>query len=341
MGAYTIQTCKMKLIAFLASTVLSTDVVDGGAGTPCPSDCWNWDAANEKCLIKDNNVCFDLTCGYDKITIKFDSKLFAVEDNAVTPFTTDATYSWNADDSRWVVECNLGECSMGAANEDFESKNHLVFTIPLAKQMNSMTLSNNEVFINPVTASLDFKCRYLADIDLTSDAFTVKGATATGETTESGALDAGFSLAMYTDAAQSIVADGTNIFVGYPVYADVAWSIATLNNVVKYYINGCSVINTDTNAAVDLIKNTCYSSSLGARQLQADKVVQSSSKFTFIAFTIGAGDASQMETLVSCGIKLCLVSDTACMDSVVSTDNSCPADAADAPYAYKALTYVA
>ena len=214
---------------------------------------------------------------------------------------------------------------------------HLVFTIPLAKQMNSMTLNNNEVFVNPVTTSLDFKCRYLADIDLTSDQFTVKGATATGQPTRSGQLDAGFSLTIYTDAAQTIVADGSNIFVGYPVYADVAWNVATLNNVVKYFINGCTVTNVGSNAAVDLIKDTCYSSSLGARQLQAEKVVQSSSKFTFFAFMIGEGDASKMETLVSCGIKLCLVDDSGCIGSVASIDSDCPADAA---HAYKADTYV-
>ena len=47
--------------------------------------------------------------------------------------------------------------------------------------MNSITLSDKQVFINPVTASLAFKCRYLADINWASEQFAVKGAAAAGE----------------------------------------------------------------------------------------------------------------------------------------------------------------
>lgn len=58
---------------------------------------------------------------------------------------------------------------------------------------------------------------------------------------------------------------------------------------------------------VKLDKNTCYSSVLGAAQMQSAKIVSAESNFQFTAFTFGNAPGSySMETKVMCDIKLCL-----------------------------------
>jgi len=325
----------MKLITYLlGASAVKANVVAGGEGTPCPSDCWDWNATEQKCIIKEDATCFSLTCNHDSMKVNFASKLFAIEDTDASTVLDGPTATFDNDNMEWGIDCLLGECEMAAATEEVDSKNHLVFSFDVGKKMEKIVMSGNDVFIDPVSAALTFKCRYLAEVDLTSDQFTVKGATATGETIQDGTLDDGFGLVMYTDATYETVTNNENVFVGYPVYGKVDWSVTTAQAAVNFYIMSCNVQNAD--AEIAIVSDTCYSTTLGARQMQEDKLVGASSAFSFTAFTIGQGDQYAMLTTVACSIRLCLVADTDCQANIVTEDADCPTDAA---YGYQAVTF--
>ena len=97
----------------------------GGPGTPCPSDCWQFDAETGECSLPDNSDCFELTCGYDKIDLNFESRLFNVGDqdvegsgSTVEPFGADNAPEFSTDAGKWVMNCTLGECGMDAVEDN-------------------------------------------------------------------------------------------------------------------------------------------------------------------------------------------------------------------------------
>jgi len=65
--------------------------------------------------------------------------------------------------------------------------------------------------------------------------------------------------------------DPLNVFIGYPLYAEVAWSVATAQTAVNFYIKTCTLKTTIGGSArwVDLIADTCYATNLGVKQEQA------------------------------------------------------------------------
>ena len=61
----------------------------GGAGTPCPSDCWIWDSDSKACKVNPCNDCFTLTCGHDAMDLVFKSKLFNIDGTDPAVFATE------------------------------------------------------------------------------------------------------------------------------------------------------------------------------------------------------------------------------------------------------------
>ena len=93
-------------------------MIPGGPGTPCPSDCWDFDKTTGACSVKAGTTgCFELTCSHDKIRLVFQSKMYNVKDtdaNSIFGTTDLPTFS---DPEGWVKECKLGECGMTAKAE--------------------------------------------------------------------------------------------------------------------------------------------------------------------------------------------------------------------------------
>ena len=123
-----------------------------------------------------------------------------------------------------------------------------------------------------------YQCSYPSTIDVaTNTKFTVKGATASGETIKTGNLASGFGLKLYVDEGQTKEATIENVIIGYPLYGDMTWSVTSVQSVVNFFIHQCELV--DVNAkSVKFIRNNCYSSALGAANKQSEKLVAASSK---------------------------------------------------------------
>ena len=68
-----------------------------------------------------------------------------------------------------------------------------------------------------------------------------------------------------------------NVIIGYPLYGDMTWSVTSVQSVVNFYIHQCELVDSNANS-VKFIRNNCYSSALGAANLQSDKLVGPSSQ---------------------------------------------------------------
>ena len=118
--------------------------------------------------------------------------------------------------------------------------------------MESLELSGENLYFDPVDAEVTFTCTYDASYTLSSNDFKVHGADAEGEITVNGDLSDGFDLSMYVDEAMSVPADDANVYVGYPVFAKVSWEVTSAQDMVNFYVNDCSVVHNDR--AIGVVK---------------------------------------------------------------------------------------
>merc|ERR1712110_520533 len=200
---------------------------------------------------------------------------------------------------------------------------NLIFSFSVGKGGGGIQLEDNHVQVAPSTSAVTFKCSYAASIDVTTEEkFSVKGATATGETTKTGELAEGFGLKLYVDEEQNTEANGENVIIGYPLYGDMTWSVSSVHNMVNFYVNECNLENEDAKQ-VKFIRQNCYATALGAENLQEEKLVGASSKFKFIAFIIGQDVLKMENAQVKCNAKLCLVDDEDCAKNIHVKDDEC------------------
>lgn len=326
----------MKIIAGLLFA-LGHAAVDGGEGTPCPSDCWEWDSSLEECVLKTSNVCFLMNCPADKMELRFDGKLFGLGDNEADPFGT-AGPQWDSTANRYSIDCDLGACNQVVTMDDVN--NRLVFTYELSVDMEHIvvgdTSDEQNVYLAPVPSAIKFKCEYPTSVNVESDSFKVRGATATGEASKVGDLSSSFELNLYKDASFTTAVDASNLFIGEVAYARMAWTVTTAQATVNFYINECSVEQDGTGKKVSIIKDNCYSEALGTSQLQADKINDLESAFKFTSFTLGNAATIEMTAKMVCNVKMCLKSQTTCNLALSKSDTDCPATPG---YQYAANTY--
>lgn len=316
----------------------------GGPGTPCPSECWAFDTVNNACVLPSESDCFTLTCAHDRMSLEFQSRLFNVENQEGSgdePFGS-GDHEPSFANNVWTMDCPLGDCGMTAESVDGD----IVFSVQVNSAAEALSLESNLVKIAPSESAITFKCSYAASVDVqTAESFTVKGATATGATTKTGDLGDGFELKLYVDEDQNTEADETNVIIGYPLYGEVSWSVSSVHSLVNFFVDECSLVDED-DKEVKFIRGNCYSSALGAEQLQEDKFVADSSKFKFTAFIIGE-DVLQMENaMIKCTTKICLVGPDGedCTDGINTSDQDCATDDGNgnslAGYGYVAQSYV-
>lgn len=203
--------------------------------------------------------------------------------------------------------------------------------------MDTLTLQNNDIFVTPVASSMKFNCAYPDSIQVSSDGLTISGAAASGQAIKTGNLKSGFSLDLYTDPAQTIPTGSTNVYIGQPVYGDMTWSVTTAQTMINFYLDDCDLV--DSGAVIKFVRDNCYSRTLGATQRQEAKIVSSTSKFSFIAFTVGTGDRYEMHSTITCKVRLCIATDSACAAALSQTDDDCDGESDAVAYQYKAVTW--
>jgi len=81
--AYPYTILAVSVSVFFTMSLMLTQIISGGVGNPCPSDCWTWDQDIGHCQLKTPATadCFTITCNFDNIDLEFSSKLFHVDDN--------------------------------------------------------------------------------------------------------------------------------------------------------------------------------------------------------------------------------------------------------------------
>lgn len=214
--------------------------------------------------------------------------------------------------------------------------------------MHKIQLGGNNIWVSPVGSTMQFRCAYPASFDISTDSFTVKTAEVNGNTVKFGDLKKGFSLDLYTDKEQQTSSDSGNIYIGAPVYAEMTWSVTTTQQLVNFYIDECHITDScddcdiiDSSYSVNMIRDNCYAMALGVQPLgmtnAADKMVQASSKFSFISFTIGDVPRLEMKSAIICKVKLCVLTDTECTGALSQTDDDCDGKS-EVEYQYKAFS---
>lgn len=318
--------------------------IDGGVGTPCPSDCWEWDATKGECILKSPNTCFTLTCSATEMTLTFQSSLFDVEDDAQDFPFGNSTHSptFVNGTSQWAKTCPLGDCGHVVTATAINGTNEMHFAYTVATDMSKITVATNstnattlDVWTAPVNSQITFTCSYPSVVDVESANFTVKGATATGQASTIGDLSGGFKLGIYVDQNYTTLANVSNLFIGQPAYGEVEWTVSTASAAVDYVVNECKVVHTDANSdthEVAVISSQCFSSALGAEAISSTRRNDSRFNFKFTSFTVGGSNTIEMQAKMVCSLTVCLKSDA----NACKAPTSCPTTLG---YAYQQGTY--
>ena len=216
---------------------------------------------------------------------------------------------------------------------------NLIFSFSVGKAGGALSLDGNSVQIAPAASSVKYQCSYPSTINVATDnKFTVKGATASGETIKTGNLATGFGLKLYVDENQTKEATIQNVIIGYPLYGDMTWSVTSVQSVVNYFIHQCELVDAN-GKSVKFIRNNCYSSALGAANKQHEKLVAASSKFVVVAFIIGDNLQKMENAVIKCAAKLCLKTDATCIKQIKTKTTEC--DTTDGAMSLAAYKYIA
>lgn len=97
--------------------------------TPCPStECWYWNSETGKCMIRtdiDVKSCYSIVCLHDKMSVKFSSALYGIDDNNSEVFgwnnwqiSDGCLPIWTGTEYAWTHE--LGDCDMQVGNKQVD-----------------------------------------------------------------------------------------------------------------------------------------------------------------------------------------------------------------------------
>ena len=306
----------------------------------CPT-CWEM-GSDGKCIAKKGaHACFKLTCDYGKMELDFSSDLFGVSDFASPyPFTQTAL-GLRFSNGRWRSSCALGGCGMKCQSRTIDGEEFIVFGMQVSvDRAQPITIGNFGVFMQkPVSASIQFECAYKQKVTLNTadsgDGFTVVGnPDHYGSSVGFGAMEPGFSMQVFVDAAMTTPVSMTSVFVGAPIYTQITWNVPVVTNVAGFFVNS-AYVTLPNGQRITLIADNCYSTTFGVVQLQPTKLVTDSASFKFTSFVVGARQDS-MRFRLTAEIMLCSLSETKCQMHINNHDMQCPHTAA---YNYRALTY--
>jgi len=321
----------------------------------CPSStCWTWDDTNNVCVLADGATCgYAIACAPEGMTITFPHALFGSDDssdfenptgtndNTCDPvFTSGNGWSWSK---------ALGTCGQTIVRESDSIKIRKVLNLGASADpgLSVTDTAGNAASIFVSTdggnVQVTFTCVFDAQLSVTSEDLTVNPLVAVEGTAVESLGNWGDSLQLkyyQTNAFQNeLDANGRSVFIGATMFVQSEWSVTTMGGILEYYIDTCTVTDKSTNIAVEIVKTTCYSATVGAEPLGAaaandatGKIVQQFSQFQYTSFSFDTSASDDQE--LSCLVKFCVIDPSSgnsdCTDIVPrdgSGSNTCPTTA--------------
>ena len=319
---------------------------------PCPSaECWELDVSTGVCtpLPVETSKCYDLTCTYNSMDVKFKSAMFGA--HFVFSMTDDLVLNQQEQEKAnsrrdsyigdlfntnfpgiapvydtateiWSFSCPLGDCGMTANQITDNDSDLIAFVFDIRKDPTTTDLGHALILAGDVAYKMTFECRYLTAISVNQDV-TVHGTDLHSTITHSHSLSDGFKMKIFQDA-QFVSPINTNIFIGAMLYVEVTWSLETVTSLVQYYVDYCTV---DTaNNSIPLVDSNCFSETLHAQLISPDHLNSNQVRFSFKSFTVRSSVLGSKST-IRCGIKLCVLNPMSCQ---INTDTAnCPTTSGD------------
>ena len=168
--------------------------------------------------------------------------------------------------------------------------------------------------------TVQFQCRYRADVTTDTEPFSVHMAVADQKAFSDGSFKNGFSITLFQDASWSTAVDEhTKVYIGSTLFVQTEWSVTSLKSKIHFYVQSCTV-NQGT-YAVEIIKNNCYSTAVEASLAQSQHVVHNRARFTYKTFSIGQTMSTSEK--ITCTLRLCVLGN---LNSCVlnTQDDQCP-----------------
>lgn len=222
----------------------------------------------------------------------------------------------------YSLECTHGSCNMASTI----AANKLVLSIDMAQDGNDRVRSiakDNEMTINGVTietsphgVSVTFSCSYDTSVSVDSAAFSVHDVAIHGDTTGTGDLKGGFSMA-FTNAASS-----GKFILGGVQGVHITWSVKL--NGVTFFIDSCDVV--DGTASLAIAKGACYSDTLKTTRLNQKAGVTDKASLEYKTFQLKGSNGTNLK--VKCTVQVCN-SAASC-----AKPTTCPSGTADKAYSY-------
>ena len=160
-------------------------------------------------------------------------------------------------------------------------------------------------------ATVSFQCRYLPEVEVESNKFTVKPGTATSSTTGYGSLANSFSLELFEDKQYSNpITTSTMIYIGSKIYVAAKFAIKTLMGDVDFFVESCSVETVDSQAVqVAVVMGNCYSTSLGAtiENINGKHKQAITAKLSYASFSTGADAMAITQQKLACKLRICIL----------------------------------
>ena len=285
--------------------------------------------------------CFDLKCNFANMHLTYNPDMFMIDGSNLgnNPTNTDDKQSV-LKDGKFELDCALGKCGMALESKkvkvDGQEGDYLIFSYTLMHKYPGKKFQGMDIYMtNPINIEVKFECAYKESIKVESEEFSVHAVDAKGKLMSFGSLDAGFSLKLFQDEAMSkSVVNAADVYIGSRVYAQVTWNVDTLSAMADFFVMSCG-IGFDVGGSaksIDVIHNTCFSSTFEAAALTSPKNQSRMSAFYFKSFIVGGG-ARTMAFKMTCNIKVCAKGEQKCANMLVSDDSKC---GGDAEYGYKA-----
>ena len=181
-------------------------------------------------------------------------------------------------------------------------------------QDNVIVLGSQSVVTTPFGASIVFTCNYATTVELTSEAYTVAGASVVDTFSGTGSLSAGFAMSLNNG-------DGSAFLLGDNVQVGITWAVTALSD-LTFVIQKCDVKHGA--AVIAIVKDQCYAAALDV--VPTDHMDQG---FSYQVFKgIGEADESQK---ITCSVTIC--EEYRC--STPFSNSACPNDGDDVYYNFQ------
>jgi len=297
----------------------------------CPSDeCWNWDAVNKKCTLKENtgnNACTSITCDYNSMAFGWNSALFGLNKGDFASFVdpnVDPEYNATEDAYSWSIGLEGEGVTYDVVDGNVVFKYFLALSgsnrarSDLSVDGREIDLGAKTLFTSPFGIGVEFVCKYPTTVSVSSEDYSVVAVDLTYEREGVGSFANAFSI---------VIGDGSvNQFIlGEILDVAVEWSQVGLSDLAMS-VTGCSIAHGDKNIAI--VKNGCYAEVL---EVVSTGITDRKSDFSYKLFK-GVGVNSVDQTL-TCEAEIFKAS---VKDPRPSSDADCPVQGNDFFFNYKA-----